>query len=117
MIVEDEPIIRMALADHLEKQGFEVTEAGSGDRAMELIKETPFDLVVTDVQMPGWNDGIALALWVRKNHPRTRIIIVSGATSGSPELVALGQEGVVLPKPYAVEELALRAVMLLQEIR
>jgi len=36
LVVEDEPIIRMALADHLESVGFDVTETGSGDRAMEI---------------------------------------------------------------------------------
>jgi DNA-binding response OmpR family regulator len=114
LVVEDEPIIRMALTDHLERAGFDVTESGSGDGAMEIIKAgTPIDLVVTDVRMPGWTDGIALALWVRHNHPRVKIIIVSGATDWSPALEGLGAEGVIMAKPYSVEAIALQAQELL----
>lgn len=114
LVVEDEPIIRMTLTDHLETVGFNVTETGSGDRAMELIKAgTEIDLIVTDVQMPGWTDGIALALWVRKNHPQIKVIIVSGATNWSSALEGLGVEGVIIPKPYSVEAIALQAKELL----
>jgi CheY-like chemotaxis protein len=60
LIVEDEPIIRMELADHFEGRGFRVMEAGSGDRAMEIIQQTKIDLVVTDIQMPAGRMGLGL---------------------------------------------------------
>jgi len=78
---------------------------------------TEFDLIVTDVQMPGWTDGIALALWARSNHPHIKLVIVSGATDGSPALKGLGVEGVIIPKPYAVEAIALQAKELLNRGR
>jgi DNA-binding response OmpR family regulator len=115
LIVEDEPIIRMELADHFEKLGFHVREAGSGDRAMEIIQQTEIDLVVTDIQMPGWQDGIGLALWVRQQYPHIKLIIVSGAASESAHLKQLGAEGVIVTKPYSVDELGARAETLLFE--
>lgn len=90
LIVEDEPALRMVLADYLGKQGYEVIEADSGERAMKLIKSGEIDLLVTDVEMPGWQDGIGLALWVREHHPHIKLIIVSGATNESSSLKPLG---------------------------
>jgi DNA-binding response OmpR family regulator len=115
LIVEDEPIIRMELADHFEGRGFRGMEAGSGERAMEIIRQTKIDLGVTDVQMPGGQDGIGLALWVRQKYPRIKLIIVSGATSESAHLRKLGAEGVIIPKPYSLGELGARAETLLFE--
>ncbi|WP_119271475.1 response regulator transcription factor [Taklimakanibacter deserti] len=117
LVVEDEPAIRLALADHLDKEGFEVLEADSGERAIELIKKSNVDLIVTDIQMPGWHDGIGLALWVRENHPHIKLIIVSGATDESSSLLPLGAEGTIYTKPYSVEEIGLRAEALLHETR
>lgn len=114
LVVEDEPIIRMTLTDHLETVGFEVIEAGSGDRAKEILESgAGINLVITDVRMPGWTDGIALALWVREYRPDIKIIIVSGATDWSPILKGLGAEGVIIPKPYSIEVIGRHAKELL----
>ena len=107
LVVEDEPLIRMSLADHLETEGFQVIEASTGDRARELISEgTPIKALITDVRMPGWIDGIGLALWTRHNFPNIKIVIVSGATEGIVE--QLGDEGQIVSKPYSHEALVTR---------
>jgi CheY-like chemotaxis protein len=109
LVVEDEPIIRMGIADYIRGQGYGVLEAGSGDRAMGMIQSgKPVDVIVTDVQMPGEHDGIALALWARRNFPHIKLIIVSGATSGAVAPDLLGEEGEIMPKPYPYEEIAAR---------
>jgi CheY-like chemotaxis protein len=55
LLVEDEPIIRMDLADHLTAAGYEVSEAASADRAIDLISQgTIFDLIVTDAGQTRW---------------------------------------------------------------
>ena len=114
LVVEDEPIIRMDLADHLEAAGFEVTEAGSADRAIVIISQgMAFDVVVTDVQLPGAYDGVAFALWIKKHRPHMKMIIVSGATTNSEQLIPLGREGVIVSKPYSLEELTAKALRLL----
>lgn len=58
LIVENEPAVRMALADYLGKQGYEVIEADSGERAMKLIKSAEIDLAgyrCRDAWMAGWD--------------------------------------------------------------
>lgn len=109
LLVEDEPIIRMAVADHIRGVGYTVIEAGSGDRAMDIIRSgKSVDIIVTDVQMPGQHDGVALALWARRTAPHIRLIIVSGATSGSVAFDVLGEEGRIIPKPFKYEEIVER---------
>jgi DNA-binding NtrC family response regulator len=116
LVVEDEPIIRMSLADHIESVGFDVIETGSGDLAKEILQEgKPIDVLVTDVLMPGWLDGVGLALWTREHHPGIKIIVVSGATSHAPDLAALGSEGKIISKPYSVEAIARQIRRLLAE--
>lgn len=115
LLVEDEPIIRMGLADHIARQGFAVIEAGSGDRAMEMVRNGNLvDIIITDVQMPGQHDGIALALWTRRNFPHIKLIIVSGATSGAVAPDLLGEEGRIMPKPYQYDEIVARMRELLE---
>lgn len=114
LLVEDEPIIRMGVADHVRSRGYAVIEAGSGDRAMALIAAgSPVDIIVTDVQMPGQHDGIALALWARQSFPHIKLIIVSGATSGAVAPDLLGEEGLIMPKPYHYDEIVRRIAELL----
>ncbi len=57
LIVDDEEVIRKFLKIHLNKQGYEVTEAEDGEKAIDRIGERKFDLIICDVMMPnktGW---------------------------------------------------------------
>jgi CheY-like chemotaxis protein len=71
LIVEDEALIRVALADFLQDVGFKVLEAANANEAVEIIEKAsvPIDLVFTDVRMPGTLDGIELAHWIRTSRP------------------------------------------------
>lgn len=55
MVVDDEPDIRFVIRKMLEKEGYSVIEADSGESAMELLKDTVPDLILLDVMMPGLN--------------------------------------------------------------
>jgi len=55
MVVDDEPDIRFVIRKMLEKEGFSIIEADSGEQAMELLKDTVPDLILLDVMMPGLN--------------------------------------------------------------
>ncbi|MFB3109478.1 MAG: response regulator, partial [Candidatus Binatia bacterium] len=59
LLVEDDGEVREALSAQLQSEGYGVVEAKSGNEALELVQRTPFDVVLTDVQMPGLN-GIEL---------------------------------------------------------
>ena len=82
LIVDDDFLVRRNTAEILQDAGFEVVEASDAASALALLQDMPgFQLVCTDVQMPGELDGIDLALHVRVRHPEMRVIIVS-AQSG-----------------------------------
>lgn len=55
MVVDDEMDIRFVIRKMLEKEGYEVIEADSGEQAMELLKDTVPDMILLDVMMPGLN--------------------------------------------------------------
>jgi CheY-like chemotaxis protein len=102
LIVEDEVLIRLLLADALRQEDYDVIEAANADEAISVLDASPSpDILITDVKMPGSIDGFELAAYVRRTKPRLKVIITSG--HAGPDR-ALGVADVFLPKPY---ELAL----------
>jgi CheY-like chemotaxis protein len=79
LVVEDEPLLRMDIADHLADEGFDVLEAGNADEAIAILESSPkVRLIITDIDMPGSMDGLKLAEAVRDRWPPVKIIVVSG---------------------------------------
>ena len=80
LIVEDENLLRLILAEFLTECGFEVREAANADEAIAALVKTDLDvdIVFTDVRMPGRIDGFGLATWVRENRPGLPVLITSG---------------------------------------
>lgn len=79
LVVEDEPLLRFALASEIAAAGFHVLEAANTDEAESVLATgAPIDLLITDIQMPGPRDGVALAETVRAIRPRAKIIVASG---------------------------------------
>ena len=79
LVVEDEVVLRMDLADHLRSSGFIVLEAPNGDHALTVLNsEVNVGLVITDMRMPGEIDGGALVSWLRQEKPHIKVIVVSG---------------------------------------
>ncbi len=79
LLVEDEALIRLPLVLALEDRGFSVIEASSGDQALTALQEgLVVDLVISDVQMPGSTNGIALADHVRSSRPDVPVVLTSG---------------------------------------
>ena len=75
LLVEDEPFIREVLAEVLLEADLEVTEAGDGGEALALLNgQDGFDLLLTDVHMPGCIDGVAVALHARALQPRLAVL-------------------------------------------
>jgi two-component system, response regulator PdtaR len=111
LIVEDDPILRFSLATEIGKAGFRVREAASADAA-ETALETgvPIDVVVTDVEMPGSRDGVALARNVRAVHPHMKVIIASGV---APPAEIVGVADAFFGKPYDTDRVIFRIRALL----
>ena len=105
LLVEDEPIIRMSLVQHLEDCGYTVLEAENAPDAIELLKLHPeIAVVFTDVQMPGELDGLGLAKWVIENRPRVAVMVASGHAAKDTVMKQLcGAHA--FTKPYNYDEL------------
>jgi two-component system, response regulator PdtaR len=102
-LVEDEPMLRRVLCETLCGDGFVVEEAGSGDSAWALVQGgLHFDILLTDVRMPGRIDGIELARKVKDARAASHIVVMSGFTGVEID-PALGR---FLAKPFSPEKLA-----------
>jgi CheY-like chemotaxis protein len=108
LVVENEAIVLLELADWLEDVGFTVLTAFSADEALGLLRLHPeVGLLMTDISMPGSMDGLELAHLANKSWPRMKIIVTSGRTN--PQLDELPDGSVFIPKP--LERLRLRGVL------
>jgi CheY-like chemotaxis protein len=100
LVVDDEPLIRMDVADIVAEEGYSVIEARSADEAVTLLKLHPsLELIITDIQMPGKMDGIELARHVDE-HWHNICIIVASAMSAPPEGL-LPEKAAFVAKPIS----------------
>jgi CheY-like chemotaxis protein len=106
LLVEDEGLLRLVTAEILRDEGFEVVEARTGDEAARLLDGSEsFDILFTDVQMPGTLDGVDLAMHLRRRHPTMPVLIVSGyAAQLTRRLGELQPPAVFISKPYDLAE-------------
>ena len=85
LVVEDEVLLRLTIAEELREAGFVVVEAINADEALAILESDMLvHLVLTDILMPGTIDGLGLALAVRTTWPHLRIIVASGETPTWP---------------------------------
>jgi len=104
LVVEDEPLIRIELADLLMDMGYRVIEAARADAAIRLLEAHPeIAAVITDLDMPGSMDGLALARIVRECWPPCALIMVSGHHRPDPAELPSGLR--FLSKPVATRSL------------
>lgn len=105
LFVDDENLLHNLFERLFSRHGFDVTCASSAVKAIELLKEHEYDLVVTDFMMPDM-DGFALLGHIREHYPGTRVIMVT-AHANVQHAVRMMQHGVVdyIPKPFTAAEL------------
>jgi DNA-binding response OmpR family regulator len=115
LVVEDEVLARMMIADYLRDCGYCVYEAENAEDArMVLDAQTPIDIVFTDVQLTGGEDGFSLARWARGRYPGTGVILTSGRVGEAATCADLHELEPPLTKPYGPEEVRLRIEFLLR---
>ncbi len=118
LVVEDEVLVRLAVADYLRECGYRVFEASEVEEAKSVLAaEVGVDVVFTDVQMPGPADGFALAVWVREHYPSVHVIITSGWAGADERARALCHEGPIVPKPYEHSAVLRRIQELMRKAR
>src|SRR4051812_15891914 len=107
LIIEDDVTMRHALRGALERRGHQVAEAGDGRAGLALYEKTVFDLVVTDIIMPGM-EGLETVMALRKFSPHLKIIAMSAGGKGSAddylELAARFGANRTLRKPFEAEQ-------------
>ena len=101
LVVEDEILIRMVIADYLRGCGYRVIEAASADEAMVILQHTELDVdvVFSDIEMPGSMDGFELSKWLRANRPGVDVILAGSVARAADAAGDLCESGPV-PKPY-----------------
>jgi DNA-binding response OmpR family regulator len=102
LVVEDEVLLRAALAEYLRECGFRVCEAGAVADAIAILeaKKSAIDLVLSDVEMPGKPDGFELARWVRKNRPQLPILLAGSDRKKADAANDLCLSAPFFAKPY-----------------
>jgi CheY-like chemotaxis protein len=101
LIVDDERLTRVSLADFLQDMGHDTATAGDGETAIQLQQEQPFDVCIVDIRMPGM-DGIETIMHLHRIAPRSRFLICTGSPQFalSPALERLGlSEKDIVRKP------------------
>ncbi|MFL5911390.1 MAG: response regulator transcription factor [Gaiellaceae bacterium] len=116
LVVDDEPIVRDVVVRYLQRDGFETLVAGDGDTARTLIEQTPPELVVLDVMLPG-TDGLALCKWIRARGDLPVIMLTArGEEADRIVGLELGADDYVT-KPFSPRELAVRVQTVLRRAR
>lgn len=117
IIIDDEAALRSTMRKILERAGHVIREAEDGDRGIQLQREHPADLVITDIFMPG-KEGMETIQDLKEEFPDVRILAVSGGASvgaSGPLMDAelFGADG-TLAKPFSVEILQKRVAEVLE---
>lgn len=108
LVVDDEEVIRRSLVRELKMEHFAVTSVSSGDEAVDTLRNTQYDIVITDLMMPG-TDGFGVLKAVKKLAPLTSVIILTGYADmlAAIDALRLGADDFTI-KPCEVEELVFR---------
>jgi CheY-like chemotaxis protein len=102
LVVEDEVLVRMMIADQLRIAGYTVIEAADAHEASQVLQHSAdVRLVISDIQLPGSMDGVALARLIRSQYPDTKVILTSGHLAESDRADHDG----FFHKPYDVSKI------------
>ena len=105
LVVDDENSMREFLEIMLNKEGYQVATAAGGGEAIELLKKSDFDLVITDIRMKEI-DGLEVLKRCKELHPHTIVIMISAYASTSTAVEAMKWGAYdYLPKPFKVREI------------
>ncbi len=108
LIAEDEPILRIAIADALRKEGWEVDVAEDGAKAMALFEKHLHDVVLTDVMMPRM-DGMEVLRRVKAIQPETTAVLITAYATVDSAVEAMRQGAAdFIAKPFSMMQLQLR---------
>ena len=104
LVIDDEPAIREGVRRILEAESFQVETFSNGQAALERLRQESFDLVVTDLKMPGIS-GMDVLKTIKERHPDLPVIFITGYSSVDNAVEAMKRGAVdYLAKPFNREE-------------
>lgn len=117
LVVDDELLIRDLLYDFFQDQGWEISIAADGKKALEILKNKDVDLLLTDIKMPEM-DGLDLTEYVRENYPELPVILMTGFPSVDSAVTALRAkvEDYII-KPFNINQLYKTVEKKVKELR
>ena len=115
LVVDDDPLIRGSLYEHLKSRRLEVEVAADGVEAIERLKKSSYQLVLCDLKMPH-RDGMSVLSFVQSRYPQVRVVLITGFAS-LPSVIEALRAGALdyLTKPIQPEELDRVIQRVLQE--
>jgi CheY-like chemotaxis protein len=102
LVVEDQPDVRDVIVLPLRDEGYAVSEAGNADEALRILQTTAFDLLITDVVMPGAMNGFALASAARRLQPGIKVVCVTGYSREETPDKHRGECDLIVHKPFRI---------------
>jgi len=105
LLVDDEPALRALMAERLAERGFEVAEADTGEKALEYLEQFAFDILITDLRLPGI-DGTQVIQAARERYPGIVAIVITGygTVKDAVDAIKRGASDFVA-KPFQFDEL------------
>jgi len=107
LLIDDEPLMRLSMLDALKAVGYDVHAAATGQEGLEKLDKETFEIVITDLRLPG-SDGLALLQVCKQRSPRTEVIVITahGSVETAVEAMRRGAYDYIT-KPFSMEELLL----------
>jgi len=105
LIVDDELLIRDLLYDFFQGQGWDISVAENGEKALEILRSQKIDLVLTDIRMPQM-DGLELTSEMRESYPDIPVVLMTGYPSVESAVTALRYKAAdYITKPFNINQL------------
>lgn len=113
LLAEDDEIMRVSVSDRLNSQGWQVDEAEDGNKALQLIYKKQYNLLLSDIRMPGF-DGVSLLKKIQDHSPATDVIMMTayGSVQNAIDCMKMGAADYIL-KPFDMDDLLIRIKRLL----
>ena len=114
LVVEDNESLREILKEALSTEGYAVTEAGSAEEGLEKFRSGDFDLIITDLKLPGI-DGVTLLETAKKEKPNTEVIVITAYGTVDTAVGAMKKGAAdFLTKPFSIDQIRLQVLKVLK---
>lgn len=104
LVVDDDEVVRVSYLRSLESISRDIAAASDGNEALQTMEQTPFDVVLLDMRMPG-QDGMSVLRTIKQRWPQSEVVIITGypSVAGAKEALRLGAYDYVA-KPVGPQE-------------